>query len=137
MPSRPARHLIRVLVGATLLTALLACALTRIPDDLPAVALGQANLYRLEILLFVFYSGLLLITPLFSGLIGGRLPTEISTRGARFAEGAERSAGLDDAAIARLEASIDDLAEALANAQIDIDLLKQQRQYAARDRFKQ
>ncbi|MGN6664091.1 MAG: hypothetical protein ACTHK6_07820 [Solirubrobacterales bacterium] len=63
----------------------------------------------------------LLITPAFSGVIGGRLPIEISTRGARFAEGTEWSADLDEAAIMKLEATIRDLARGLAASQIEIE----------------
>jgi hypothetical protein len=79
------RNLVRALVGTALFTALVACAVLPIPDDLPAVALEQAGLYRLEVALAVFYGCLLLVTPAYSGVVAGRLPIEISTRGAKFA----------------------------------------------------
>jgi len=53
-----------------------------VPEDLPAIAIRQPGLYRLEVALLIFYGWLLLLTPAFSGLIRGRLPIEISTRGA-------------------------------------------------------
>lgn len=103
MPERHTRNLVRVFVGIALSTALAACAAAPVPGDLPAVALGQVGLYRLQIALLVFYGGLLLITPAFSGLIRGRLPIEISTRGAKFAAGADQSDELVEAAIRGLE----------------------------------
>ena len=72
----------------------------------------------------VFYGSLLLVTPAFSGLIRGRLPTEISMRGARFAEGTDQSAGRNEADIRRLEAAIGDLDEALTTANAEIEKLK-------------
>lgn len=91
---------------------------------MPSVALGQIGLYRLEIALIVFYSSLLLITPAFSALAWGRLPTEISTRGARFAEGSNQSTERNEADIRKLEAAINDFDEALATANVEIDRLK-------------
>jgi hypothetical protein len=117
------RNLTRVLVGAALCAALLASAATPVPEDLPAVALGQAGLYRLQVTLLVFYGCLLLITPAFSGLIGGRLPIEISARGARFAEETEQSAELADARIDELEKATDALAGELITAHNEIKQL--------------
>jgi hypothetical protein len=119
MPARQTRNLIRIFVGTTLCAALVACATSPIPEDLPAVAFQQAGFYRLQVALLVFYGLLLLITPVFSGLIHGRLPIEISTRGAKFAEGAERSTKLDEAAIGRLEGTIAELEQALASTEIE------------------
>ena len=46
--------LVRILVGATLgRSALVACAVLHYPGDLPAVALGQPGIYRLEVALVV------------------------------------------------------------------------------------
>ncbi|HEX6153122.1 MAG TPA: hypothetical protein VFZ19_06315 [Solirubrobacterales bacterium] len=125
MAERYGRNLIRMLIGAALCAALATCTVVPVPGDLPAVALGQASLYRLEIALFVFYGALLLITPAFSGLIRGRLPIEISTSGARFTEENERSTELDEAAIERLEATIADLAQDLAETQIETKRLSE------------
>jgi hypothetical protein len=83
MRGRHTRNLVRVLVGTALCTALSVCIAVPIPADLPAIALLQPSLYRLEVALLVFYGCLLLLTPAFSGLIRGRLPIEISTRGAK------------------------------------------------------
>jgi hypothetical protein len=96
------------LATTTLFLFALALALTApAPDDLPAVALGQAAVYRLEILLALVYGGLLLLTPLFQGVFYGRLPIEISHRGARWPEGSpveEAEEKIDE-----LEAELDNL----------------------------
>lgn len=113
------RNLIRILVGTALCAALTTGIAAPIPEDLPATAFRQAGLYRLEVALLVFYGVLLLITPAFSGLLRGRLPIEISTRGAKFAEEDGRSTELDEVAIRKLEGDIADLAQALANTEIE------------------
>ncbi|HSS42151.1 MAG TPA: hypothetical protein VLK37_06305 [Solirubrobacterales bacterium] len=81
-------------------------------------------LYRLEITLLIFYGALLLVTPAVSGLIRGRLPIEISVRGARFAEDAEQSADMTQAAIARLEHAADLYRNELATVHLKIERLK-------------
>lgn len=121
-PRRAERNLIRILIGAALSVAILSAALAP-ASALPAIALGQSWVYRLEVSLLVFYGCLLLITPAFSGLVRGQLPIEISTRGARFAEEDERSAELDEAAIRKLEGDITDLARALADSQFETERL--------------
>ncbi len=126
MPGGPTRHFIRLFVGAALCAALIACAVAPVPEDLPAVALRQAGLYRLEIALIVFYGALLLITPAFSGLIRGRLPIEISTRGAKFAEETDQSAQLNETAIQELKQATSDLTDNLADAKTEIDELREQ-----------
>ena len=125
MSGRRTRNLVRAVVGTALCAALVACAAAPVPEDLPAIAFGQAGLYRLEVSLLVFYGSLLLITPAFSGLIRGRLPTEISTRGAKFAEEDECSTDLDEATIRKLEGDITDLAESLAGTQIEAERLSE------------
>jgi hypothetical protein len=93
--------------------------------DLPSPAFEQVGLYRLEIALLVFYGDLLLITPALSGLIRGRLPTEISTRGAKFAEETDQSTEAAKAAIEKLEQATDSLGEGLTAAHIEIKRLKE------------
>lgn len=122
MASQIERNLIRIFVCAALCVAILTAALAP-ASALPAIALGQMWLYRLEVALLAFYGCLLLITPAFSGLIRGRLPIEISTRGARFAEETDRSAALDEVTIRRLEKTTGDLAQGLADAQTEIGRL--------------
>jgi hypothetical protein len=112
--------MVRGLVGAALLAALLASVLASTPKDLPTVALGQVGLYRLEIALLVFYGSLAMLTPAFSELAAGRLPIEISTRGARFAQEAEQSVGEEEVTIKELELTTQRLREALAAADIEI-----------------
>jgi hypothetical protein len=51
-------------------------------------------------------------------------PIEISTRGARFAEEADRAAARDEVAFENLEATVKQLAQRLRDAQIEIDWLK-------------
>ena len=106
-----------------LCAALVACAVAPVPDDLPAVALQQQGIYRLEVALLVFYGGLLLVTPAVSGLIGGRLPIEISIRGARFAEEVDHSDEASRTAIKELERSGNRLAERVTAAEIKISRL--------------
>jgi hypothetical protein len=124
MASRTERLLIRVLIGAALCVAVLVSTLTPAPPSLPAVTFEQAGLYRLEVALLVFYGCLLLMTPAFSGLARGRLPTEISVRGAKFEEKAEDSVEVAEARIEELEQRITDLADGLTAADIEIDRLK-------------
>ena len=118
------RNFIRVLVGAALCSAFVACAAAPVPENPPAVAFGQAGLYRLEVALLVFYGCLLLITPAFSGLIRGRLPIEISARGAKFAEEAKESATFNEETIEGLKRATDDLAEGLKAANFEIRRLQ-------------
>lgn len=129
LPKVTERLCIRVLIGIGLCLALTAFVLAPVPANaqgnpvLPASALGQVTLYRLEVSLLVFYGCLLLITPALIGLLHGRLPTEISTRGAKFAEEADQSAELTKAAVKQLERTTGDLSEDLASAQIEINRL--------------
>lgn len=103
----------------------MASVVAPVPDDLPAMAVRQPGLYRLEVGLIVFYGWLLLVTPAFSGLIRGRLPIEISTRGARFAEGADNSATQNEKKIEDLKRATDGFAEDLRTAQDEIEQLKE------------
>ena len=88
------------------------------------MAFGQSGLYRLEVALLVFYGSLLLLTPAFAGLIRGRLPTEISTRGAKFVGEADQSAELAEAAVKELELKVGVLTEELNEAVVDFDRMK-------------
>lgn len=72
----------------------------------------------------VCYGDLLLITPTFSGLIRGRLPIEISTRGAKFAAQSDEDAAENEAAIRALEGTDRQLAQWLEEVQIEIASLK-------------
>src|SRR5436853_4039257 len=113
MPAPHLRNLIRTLTFVVLSMALAASAAAPMPQDVPDVAFGQAGLYRLEVALLVFYSGLLLVTPAFSGLVQGRLPIEISTRGAKFAGQAAESVEAARAAMKRLARITDEITEEL------------------------
>lgn len=119
------RLLIRIVVSGCLCAALLACALVPIPRDLPSPAFEQAALYRLETALMVFYGALLLITPTFSALVRGRLPVEISTRGAKFAEEADQAAERNEATLKELQRSLKNLSDELTEADIEIARLKE------------
>ncbi len=123
------RLCIRILIAVALCTSLVGFAVAPIPmeenghPDLPAPAFEQTALYRMEVALLVFYGDLLLITPALVGLLRGRLPIEISTRGAKFADGSERSAKLDEAAVKKLEATTKDLVQEMEDANLKIDQL--------------
>lgn len=121
MPVRRTRNLIRILIGAALCVALVTAASAPRPETLPAVAFEQIGLYRLEVALMVFYGGLLIVTPAFSGLIQGRLPIEISTRGAKFAEEVNQSGEAAETAVRELELSVGALAEELKQAMTELD----------------
>jgi hypothetical protein len=125
MTGHHTRNLIRGLTGAALCMALAACLGARVPEDLPAVALGQPGLYRFEVALFVFYGALLLITPVFSGLIRGHLPIEISMRGAKFAEEADQSTKWNEKKIEELKRASEDLTVGLQTVQIELQELKE------------
>lgn len=125
------RVFVRTFMAVALGLALLAFVLVPIPleedgnPDLPAAAFGQVSLYRLEVALLVFYGGLLIVTPSLSGLVRGRLPIEISARGAKFADETDQSAKQNEADIGRLEKSVGKLADALADMDAEIKGLKQ------------
>jgi hypothetical protein len=129
--ARLERSLVRILVALALTGAVLSLLLVPVPrdekgdPDLPSVALEQVGLYRLEVALLAFYGELLLVTPAFSGLIWGRLPTEISMRGAKFAEEADQSADSHRAAVNELERITDGLTEELDIANFEIKMLKE------------
>ena len=138
------RVFVRIFIAVALTTSLVGFVLAPIPidadghPDLPAPAFEQAALYRMEIALLIFYGDLLLVTPALIGLHRGRLPIEISTRGAKFAEGADQSAKLDEAAVERLEATTDDLAQELVETNLAIARLEEtlERQYVTGGRFR-
>lgn len=113
VPAHHTRNLIRLLTCIALCAAISASVAVAIPKELPAVAVGQSIIYRLEVALLTFYGWLLLVTPAFSGLIRGRLPIEVSTRGARFAEETDHATELNEKKIEDLERVTRDLAEDL------------------------
>jgi hypothetical protein len=73
---------VRLATAAVFLVATAVAVATPAPVGLPAIAMGQVPVYRLEILLALVYGGMLLLTPFFQGVVHGRLPIEISHRGA-------------------------------------------------------
>jgi hypothetical protein len=125
MTGRRTRNLIRALTGAALAVALIATASMPVPEVLPAVAIRQETLYRLEVALLVFYGWMLLITPAFSGLVRGHLPVEISTRGAKFVEEADHSTRLNEEKISGLNRLTIDLSERLEIAEVEIKRMKE------------
>jgi hypothetical protein len=126
------RNLIRVFIGVALCAALAGGALVTVPEDLPAVALRQTGIYRLQVALLAFYGALLLITPAFFGVIRGRLPIEISTRGAKFAEEVNQSGEATEAAVKELELSVG-VAEELKEAVTELDRMRSEVTVRARD----
>jgi hypothetical protein len=122
------------LVTVILFAALSGSGLAAIPEDLPTPALGQPGLYRLEIALVVFYGSLALMTPAFSALASGRLPIEISTRGAKFASEADGTAERNEMEIKELKQTTDRLLEDLTRATFEINRLQRQIQVTRHDR---
>ena len=94
---------VRLATAAVFVVATAVAATTPAPSDLPAIALGQVAVYRVEILLALVYGGLLLLTPFFQGVLNGRLPIEISHRGAKWHSDAEERLREAEEEIARLE----------------------------------
>ncbi|HET8815343.1 MAG TPA: hypothetical protein VFM51_10365 [Solirubrobacterales bacterium] len=82
----------------------------------------------MEVALIVFYSGLLLITPAFAGLVRGHLPIEISARGAKFAEETSQSAALNKQRIEELERAAEANAELLATVHLEVQRLREPNQ---------
>jgi hypothetical protein len=119
------RLFVRIIVAVAICIALLTSALVPVPVELPSPAFEQAGLYRLEVALMFFYGTLLLVTPAFSAVYRGRLPIEISTRGAKFAAEADGSAAQNEAAIKQLEGISQRMAQGLKDAQIQIESLKE------------
>jgi hypothetical protein len=120
-----------VIVGAFGAAAWFAFGEAAIPEDaygkaqLPAVALGQTFIYRVELLVATVFAGLLLLTPLLQGLLNGRLPTEITARGAKY-HPEDVAAGLAEAQkrIDKLEATLASDVGALVAVKADVQALK-------------
>jgi hypothetical protein len=87
---------------------------------LPAVALGQETIYRLEIGLLVFYGGLVVLTPLFYGAVRGRIPSEVSARGAKFTEDAAENL---EQSLEEAKGNVDKLDERLKATEDDVDIV--------------
>lgn len=88
---------VRLATAAVFIVATAVAIATPAPVGLPAIALGQAPVYRLEILLALVYGGLLLLMPFVHGVLRGNLPIEISHKGARWPMQAEETvAGLEE-----------------------------------------
>lgn len=100
---------IRLATAAVFLVATVVAATTPVPNDLPAIALGQVEVYRVEVLLSLVYGGLLLLTPFFQGVVHGRLPIELSHRGAKWQAQPDKALDLAEEKIARIEAERDNL----------------------------
>ncbi|HKH65426.1 MAG TPA: hypothetical protein VKA35_08185 [Solirubrobacterales bacterium] len=132
MSAHRTRNLIRLLTCIALCAAISTSAGVAIPEELPTVAVGQSIIYRLEVALLTFYGWLLLVTPAFSGLIRGRLPIEVSTRGARFAEEADHATELNGKKIEKLERVVENLTEDLRLVKLAISRPKSTRDSSQR-----
>jgi hypothetical protein len=94
---------IRIAIAALFIAAVSLALSIPIPTQLPAVALGQVPVYRVEILLVLVYGGLLLLTPFFRGVLHGQLPIEISHRGAKWEARASEALEEADKRVEKLE----------------------------------
>jgi hypothetical protein len=92
-------------------------------ERLPGIALGQPFVCRVEVYLAIVYGGLLLLTPLFYGLLQGRLPIEISHRGARWQEAANETIDGLSASVRTLQQDSTDLRVRLVQQQLEIQRL--------------
>jgi hypothetical protein len=134
--------MIRVAVAAIVLVAIVVASAIGIPTqevkgvevaDLPSIALGQESIYRLEIFLLVFYGGLLVVTPAYRGLVGGKLPIEISARGAKFAGEAADSIEETQKLVDELQEGLKAIQASNARARLNIDQLAGEANVALRD----
>jgi hypothetical protein len=130
------------MVGTLVVVAFLLAATVAVPHkgssrsthtDLPSVALGQESVYRVEVFLVVFYAGLLILTPVFWGLVGGRLPTEISARGAKFAEEATGSIEETRKLVEELRERVSDGEAKAARARLNVDQIAAEAEVKLRD----
>lgn len=130
------RSIVRVVALVLLALAALAASLVALPTktvagkpsaSLPSVALGQPSLYRIEVGLAVFYGGLIVLTPVFYAVIRGRLPVEVSARGAKFAEDVaetvEKSIEDTQAITDRLQEDVRNVNAEAIRARVNIDEL--------------
>ena len=106
---------IRIGIPAAALAALVLGLALPTPDDLPSLALGSRELLWAERTLAFFYGFLLFLVPILKA-IGGELPIELSTRGARYAEAS-------DAALEELKARIDENEELLDDTIQSLDTI--------------
>jgi hypothetical protein len=123
----PARLLVRTVTGALLLLSAIVALAVAVPTKtgssgrktaaLPSVALGQSSLYRVEVGLAVFYGGLIVLTPVFYGLVKGRPPIEVSARGAKFSEDVAQNV---DRSIKDAQALADQLKNDVRSAQFQL-----------------
>jgi hypothetical protein len=116
-------HPVRVLVGLLLAGSVVLAVSVSPPSDLPSIALGQTAVYRVEIGLGAFYAGLLILLPAYRGIINGKLPTSISSRGAEFAEAVDWSLEKTQDSVEDLQAQVRDLDGRMGVARLRIDEL--------------
>lgn len=122
----PKRQVIRFAIAALFAGAFyFAFIAAEPPSPLPTVALGQGFLYRVELLLATVFAALLLLTPLLQGVLNGRLPTEITARGAKYEEVSD-SLKAAETRIGKLEETLASTAAAAFAAKADIDQLRKQ-----------
>jgi hypothetical protein len=88
-------------------------------SDLPSVALGNAAVYRIQIGLIVLYGGLLILTPVYRGVVRGTLPTEVSARGAKFGEDVDDAVLKVEERVKELEGRANQLSADLATVRIE------------------
>lgn len=105
----------------------------KVKPALPAVALGQPALYRLEIFLVVFYGGLLIVVPAYRGLVSGRLPIEVSARGAKFAEETADSIEATQEVVSELEQGLQAVEASAMRARLNIDQIAREKSVELRD----
>ena len=131
-PALNQRVVIRTLVIALTMVAAIVAVRVAVPTktvdgeerpNLPAVALGQEVIYRIEIAVLVFYGGLIILTPVFRGAVLGRLPIEVSARGAKFSEEVDESLETTQELVSSQQEQLDDLEKRTLRARLNIDQL--------------
>jgi hypothetical protein len=133
---------VRILVSVLAVIALIAALKVSLPTKhvgsshvvkLPAVAIGQELLYRLEVGVLLFYGGLIVLTPVFRGAVLGKLPIEISARGAKFAEDVDETIGTTQQLMAKQQERLEAMEKSMLRARLNIDQIAEQEGVALDD----
>jgi hypothetical protein len=131
------RSWIRAMVLVIFLGALVLAIVLPRPEHVPGFFLGSTTLLRLGVFSGTFLGSLLIVTPLYRGVVLGTLPIEISPRGARYEDVAETTLRIKDrlqeleegqekqlATGKEVASQVDDLASAVAALLVQVDEVK-------------
>jgi hypothetical protein len=115
------RAAVRIVVPFAFVAAgVIAMLVAHRTDQPPGVAFENHLVFTGELFVLAFYGALLALVPLVHAIAGGELPIELSTRGARFAEGAaEESLAANRELLERVRSVEVDLAAQETRSEVD------------------